>query len=431
MAGRAGQVVRTSRRASLMLAAVLALATVAACSPGGAKWQGPGGDGATPTPTIDPLTLVFSHEEGAEDVSPGEPVTVQAIDGTLETVTLTSNIGEVPGEFTTDRSMWSTKDVLEYGKVYTLAVSGLGQDGEPVEETRTFSTVNVQQGYYWNVFLVPHRYFGGELDGGTFGVGQPVVAEFDDAVDRAVAEATLTVTTNPPVQGAWHWMSDREAHWRPQTYWTPGTTVTVTANILGVALISPVGGRELHGQENKTATFTIGQSKIAKIDNQTKQMVVYIDGQQERTIPVSLGRENGYLGSNGQWYDWRTPSGVMVVTEKQNPVEMKPDLPCPSGVPGSPGCDPEYYREIIHHAVRITDSGIYVHSAPWSEWAQGSSNQSHGCINIADEVAPWFYETFGPGDVVEIVNTGVNVGVTDGLGDWNVSWDQWQAGSAL
>jgi hypothetical protein len=42
-------------------------------------------------------------------------------------------------------------------------------------------------------------------------------------VDRSVAEKTLTVHANPPVLGSWHWMNDREAHWRPQNYWTPGT----------------------------------------------------------------------------------------------------------------------------------------------------------------------------------------------------------------
>jgi lipoprotein-anchoring transpeptidase ErfK/SrfK len=418
MAGKAGLAARGRTRARVVLVGFMVLAALAGCSNAGASWQEPG-SGA---PTKPPLTLVFSHDEGASDVSPGEPVTVQAFDGTLETVTLTSNIGEVPGEFTEDRAMWRTLEDLEFGKVYTLEVSGLGSDGKPVEETRTFTTVSVAPGYYWNVYLVPHRYFGGELDGGTFGVGQPIVAKFDDAVDRRVAEATLTVTTDPPVPGSWHWMSDTEAHWRPQQYWTPGTTVTVTANILGVAVTSPIGGRTLFGQENKTATFTIGQSRIAKVDNANKQMLVYIDGQLVRTIPVSLGRESGYRGSNGQWYDWRTPSGVMVVTEKQNPVLMRPDLPKD---------DPEYYEEVIDYAVRLTDSGIYVHSAPWSEWAQGYQNTSHGCINVSDEVAPWFYSTFGPGDVVEIVNTGINVGVRDGLGDWNMPWDQWVAGSAL
>jgi lipoprotein-anchoring transpeptidase ErfK/SrfK len=312
---------------------------------------------------------------------------------------------------------------LEFSKTYTLTVSGIGADGQVVEETRTFSTLSVAVGFYWNVYLKTSAvYYGVALDGGTFGVGQPIVAQFDDAVDQAVAEKTLTVKTNPPVQGSWHWMNDREAHWRPQSYWKPGTTVTVTATILGVALTSPVGGRELHGQENKSAAFTIGQSKIAKIDNNTKQMVIYVDGQQVKTMPVSLGREQAYQGINGQWYDWRTPSGVMVVTEKHDPVFMKPDLPKD---------DPEYYEEIIPLASRITDSGIYVHSAPWSVADQGVRNVSHGCINVAPANAQWFFDNFGPGDVVEIVNTGVSVGVRDGLGDWNMPWDQWLAGSAL
>ncbi|MBX6749433.1 MAG: L,D-transpeptidase family protein [Micromonosporaceae bacterium] len=407
-------------RSRLALAAFVALATLAGCSTN-ATWREPGG-GDVATPTKPPLTLVFSHDEGEANVSPGKPVTVQAFDGTLETVTLSSNIGEVPGEFNEDRSMWRSLEDLEFGKVYTLSVSGLGADGTPVEETRTFTTVNVKPGYYWNVYLVPHRYFGGELNGGTFGIGQPIVAEFDDAVDRKVAEATLTVTTNPPVEGAWHWMSDTEAHWRPKEYWKPGTTVTVTANILGVPLTSPVGGRTLYGQENKTATFTIGSSKVAKIDNNTKQMEVYVDGQLVKTMPVSLGRENGYRSIDGRWHDWRTPSGVMVVTEKQNPVVMRPDLPKD---------DPQYYEEVIPLATRITDSGIYVHAAPWSVNDQGVRNVSHGCINVSTPNAQWFYDNFGPGDVVEIVNTGLNVDVRDGLGDWNLSWDDWLAGSAL
>jgi lipoprotein-anchoring transpeptidase ErfK/SrfK len=418
MAARAGGSMRRRARLALLAIATVALAT--ACAPG-ATWRGPGDDDGPSTPAAPSLSLVFSHAEGEADVSPGKPVIIQAFGGTIETVSLTSNIGEVAGELSADGTLWRSAQDLEYGKQYTLTVTGLGGDGQAVEETRTFKTVSVGHGMYWNVYFVPHPWFGEGLDGGTFGVGQPIVAEFDDAVDRAVAEATLTVTTDPPVQGAWHWISDREAHWRPQQYWTPGTKVTVSANILGVALTSPVGGRVLHGQENKTATFTIGDAKIAKVDNHTKQMVIYVNGQQVKTMPVSLGRESGYRATNGQWYDWRTPSGIMVVTEQHDPVVMRPDLPKD---------DPEYYEETIPLASRITDSGIYVHAAPWSVWAQGSQNVSHGCINVSTENAQWFFENFGPGDVVEIVNTGVQVSPRDGLGDWNVPWEEWVAGSA-
>jgi lipoprotein-anchoring transpeptidase ErfK/SrfK len=112
----------------------------------------------------------------------------------------------------------------------------------------------------------------------------------------------------------------------------------------------------------------------------------------------------------------------MIVTEQQNPVVMRPALPKE---------DPEYYEETIPLASRITNSGIYVHAAPWSEWAQGSQNVSHGCINVSTANAQWFYDNFGPGDVVEVANTGLGVDVRDGLGDWNMPWDEWLAGSAL
>jgi lipoprotein-anchoring transpeptidase ErfK/SrfK len=430
MAGWTGRR-RPGRLARLGLVAIVAAVAVAGCSPG-AQWQEPGDGDSTPTPTIEVMSLVYSHQQGEAGVSPGKPVTVQAFDGTLETVSLTSNVGEVPGIINEDESMWRSTQDLEFGKTYTLEVSGIGSDGKAIEETRTFSTVDVPVGYYWNVyFKTSGMYYGVALDGGTFGVGQPIVATFDDAVDRTVAERALSVQTTPAVQGSWYWVSDREAHWRPQSYWQPGTSVTVSATILGVSLTSPAGGRELHGQENKTATFTIGQSKIAEIDNNTKQMLVSIDGQQVNAIPVSMGKETPYTSPiNGKTYDYRTPSGVMVVTEQQDPVLMKPDLPCPEGRPGTPGCDPGFYLETIPLASRITDSGIYVHAASWSVNDQGVRNVSHGCINVSPEDAQWFYDNFGLGDVVQVANTGADLLWGDGLGDWNIPWDVWTAGSA-
>jgi hypothetical protein len=112
---------------------------------------------------------------------------------------------------------------------------------------------------------------------------------------------------------------------------------------------------------------------------------------------------------------------------------MKSAVPCPDG-PGTPTCDPAYYEEVVAYAVRITDSGVYVHSAPWSVWAQGKQNVSHGCVNIGPTNAAWFYEEFNAGDVVEIVNTGRDLYPqyeNNGTTDWNTPWDVWVAGSAL
>jgi lipoprotein-anchoring transpeptidase ErfK/SrfK len=402
---------------------IVAMVAVSACSGPGAVWQQPGANG----PALASAQLTFSHAKDATDVSPGMPVSVQVIDGTLDTVALTSNVGEVKGELVNE-ALWRSLDELEYNKTYTLNVTSTGEDGKKVEDTRTFTTVNVPVGHFWNVFFQANVWT--QLDGGTFGVGQPIVARFDDKVNKATAEQTLHVTTTPAVEGSWSWVSDREVHWRPQNYWAPGTKVTVEAKALGVAMTS-TDGRVLHGQENKKASFTIGQSKVAKIDNNDKQMRVYFDGALVRTIPVSMGRETGYRDTKGVWHDWRTTSGPHVVTEKHNPVEMKPNLPCPEQKPGTPGCDPEFYLVKIAWAVRISNDGIYVHSQPATVWAQGSSNQSHGCINVSPANAEWFYGQFGAGDMVEIVNTGKQLQLTDGLGDWTLNWEQWKKGSAL
>ena len=85
----------------------------------------------------------------------------------------------------------------------------------------------------------------------------------------------------------------------------------------------------------------------------------------------------------------------------------------------------------VPHAVRITDSGVFVHSASWSVQHQGVRNVSHGCVNISPANAEWFYSEFGPGDVVDIVNTGRELYDGNGTTDWNESWDEWLAGSAL
>jgi lipoprotein-anchoring transpeptidase ErfK/SrfK len=422
------------RRAWGVVAVLVALAAVSACTNSGAPaaWN-------TPAPPP-PAKLIFSHEPDAADVSPGVPAEVRVEGGTLDTVTLTTNTGEVEGAFSNDKVIWTSTQDLQYGKSYTLTVQATGLDGVVVQDTRTFTTRTVQKGFYWNAYFIANDY-GMALDGGTYGVGQPVIVRFDDTVDRAVAEKTLTVTTDPPVVGAWHWFNNREVHWRPENYWQSGTKVTVTAKTLGVQLTSP-DGRVLNGGANKSATFTIGQSKIAKIDDKTHRMLVFIDGVQVKDIPVSMGRPTKYTDTKGRVHDYRTTSGIFVVTEKHDPVKMVPDLPCPSGVPNTPGCDPGYYVEIIPNAVRITDYGEYVHAASWSVSDQGVRNVSHGCINISPANAAWFYDTFGAGDVVEIVNTGISVNLDpktlgseraldDGIADWSMPWDQWKAGSAL
>lgn len=57
----------------------------------------------------------------------------------------------------------------------------------------------------------------------------PVIVAFDVAVTvRAMIEGHITVEAEPAQPGSWHWIFGYEVHWRPQTYWMPGTDVTGT-----------------------------------------------------------------------------------------------------------------------------------------------------------------------------------------------------------
>jgi lipoprotein-anchoring transpeptidase ErfK/SrfK len=242
-------------------------------------------------------------------------------------------------------------------------------------------------------------------------VGQPLVVEFDHPIaDKAAAEKALEVTTSPEQVGAWYWISPTEVHYRPQTYWQPGTTITLTANTFGVDL-----GKGTFGQSNRTETIHVHDSWIAKANGATEQMDIFHNGDLVKTMPISLG-------SPGH----PSHSGPHVISDKQPSIIMDS---CSYGVcKGQPG----YYREKVNLDLRISNDGEFVHSAPWSVGQQGDSNVSHGCVNLSPANARWFYNHFSIGDVVEISNSGgPPLPIWDRYGDWELDWTKWQSGSAL
>jgi len=121
--------------------------------------------------------------------------------------------------------------------------------------------------------------------------------------------------------------------------------------------------------------------------------------------------------------EYTTTSGIHLTMERGNPVTMI----SPNRKPG----DPDYYKMEVNHAVRISNSGEYVHAAPWSVWAQGRANVSHGCINAHPDDAKWFYDNFHRGDVVKIVGTDRQLEWNNGWGFWQLSFNEWRKGSAL
>jgi lipoprotein-anchoring transpeptidase ErfK/SrfK len=345
--------------------------------------------------------LTASVKDGAVGVSVESPVTVSAEDGVLGAVSMVNADGEpVAGRLSPDGLTWATTEPLGYNKRYTLNAQSLGLGGVTSQQMtfKTHSPENLTMAY-----VLPN-------EGEVVGVGQPVAVQFDENIpNRLAAQKAIKITTNPPVEGAFYWLNNREVRWRPAQYWKPGTTIDVAVNTYGVDL-----GNGLFGQENVTTHFTVGDEVIATADDNTKMVTVRRNGEVVRTMPTSMGKNST-----------PTNNGVYLVGNRFSHIVMD------SSTYGVPVNSPNGYRTDVDWATQISYSGIFVHSAPWSVGSQGYTNTSHGCLNVSPSNAIWFYDNTKRGDIVEIVNTvGSTLPGTDGLGDWNIPWEQWKAGNA-
>lgn len=390
------------RTMAALLALTLGASTLAACTidlPSQAADASRSADAQSGEGESADLAPEVSVTDGADEVDPSEPVTVTSRGEGLSEVTMTNESGgEVESTLSADGKTWTTDEVLGYGRTYTVeAVDRNGQTTTTVFNTATPAATT-------GVALSP-------LAGSTVGVGQTIAFRFSSVIsDRQAAQDAITVTTTPEVEGGFYWLNNRELRWRPKEYWEPGTEVSVTADIYGVDL-----GDGLYGSDDNATDFTIGDRVITEVDDATKTMTVYRNGEELRTIPVSLGRDNA---------TWATPNGIYLIGDEHESLVM-------DSTTFGLGYDEGGYRTPVKYATQMSYSGIYVHAAPWSVGAQGNTNTSHGCINVTTEAAAWFQDVVKRGDPVIVKNTvGETLSGYDGLGDWNIPWSEWGQGNA-
>jgi lipoprotein-anchoring transpeptidase ErfK/SrfK len=367
---------------------------------------------------VGPARVTFTPGADAHDVDPVSPVEVKADTGTLTDVRMVNDGGKlVDGVMTPDNTVWKPTVPLGYGRTYTLNVASRAANGVESTQVSSFSTLQPSNQTKVSFTTTSEAAL---HDGGTYGVGTVVVAHFDEKItDRAAAERNLTVTTSPGVQGSWYWVDNQNAHWRPEHYYAPGTTVTAEAKIYGIAL-----GDGLFGQDDSRVSFRIGDAHVSIADDATKVVSVFSNGALIRSMPTSMGM-GGTEKVGQQSISLWTPPGVYTVLDNGNPVVMD------SSTFGLPKNSRLGYRETINYATRISIDGIYLHQLDATVWAQGHTDTSHGCLNLNGDNAKWFYDFSVPGDVVEIRNTGGPPLKLSQNGDWTLSWDQWRGGSAV
>jgi lipoprotein-anchoring transpeptidase ErfK/SrfK len=343
-----------------------------------------------PTTTA-PVVVTFEPASGAVDVRPDSPVVVTASGARITAMAVSTPAGPAPGTFAGGH--FQPVGSLEFGQTYTVSATVEAADGETSVHRSTFAT------------LAPVETISAEItpeEGDVVGVGHPIIVRFSDPVppeQQAAVAARLSVATIPQVAGSWRWMSDSAVHWRPLEYWPANTNVWVAAKLAGQA----AGDRWF--TESTLRNFSIGEHHRITVDLSTFQMVAYAGGTPVRTMGISGGTAR-----------YPTASGIDLIMEKHNRFEMDSTS---VGIYGA-----EAYNVTVDDAQRLTNSGTFLHAAPWNG-SLGEANLSHGCINASNADAQWMMDFTLIGDPVEIVGSDEQVSPTNGWGDWNIPAAEW------
>ncbi|MFF9146659.1 Ig-like domain-containing protein [Streptomyces sp. NPDC014861] len=402
---------RVWERAGQLLAVAGLLVGLAGCT--GSDGEGGVGLGLPGKARAPGDVIRVSPEDGSRAVPPEGPLEVRVDSGRLERVSVTQvadgRRSAVAGEVSADGLRWRPAEGgrLALAAKYSVDAVALDAHGRRSARHTTFTTV-VPESRFIGYFTPENR--------STVGAGMIVSFGFNRPIEnRAEVERAIRVTADPPVEVVGHWFGKERLDFRPARYWAAGTKVKVELGLRDVE-----GAPGVYGIQRKTVGFTVGRSQVALVDAAAHTMEVRRDGRVLATLPITAGAPKT-----------TTYNGKMVVTEMYDVTRMNG---------ATVGFGGEYDIKDVPHAMRLTESGTFIHGNYWADPSTfGSANVSHGCVGLrdvkggaADTPAGWFYDRSLVGDVVEVVNSrDREVAPDNGLGGWNLDWDGWKAGSAL
>ncbi|MEH0446522.1 MULTISPECIES: L,D-transpeptidase [unclassified Streptomyces] len=398
-----------NRRLALIVGGMLLAVT--ACGGGGegsgsgsdAKADGDKGSTAAVESKQSEAVVTIAPKTGAKDVDTSGALKVTAAKGKLTEVTVKDAKGrKIDGAISADGAGWTPATHLAASTAYQVHAVAKDSAGRTAAEDSAFTTLSPQNTFIGN--FTPE-------DGSTVGVGMPFSVRFTRGITKpADVEKAIRITTVPAVEVEGHWFGNDRLDFRPEKYWKAGTKVTVELNLDGVE-----GRKGVYGKQSKKLSFTIGRDQVTVVDAKKHTMKVMREGKVVKTVPVTTGKP-GYATWNGQ----------MVISEKFTVTRMNGD---------TVGYDGEYDIKDVPHAMRLTNSGTFVHGNYWGGDAFGNYNASHGCIGLRDVrggydgsvPAAWFFNQSMVGDVVVVKNsTDPTVDPSNGLNGWNISWADWK-----
>lgn len=386
--------------------AVALLLVISGCSSGSGGSDGSGkatggGDGEGEGDQPKPVTVRVVPGDGAKEVRPDAKIAVSVENGKISSVTVADADGrKVPGDLDGDALRWTSQGRFGLDATYTVTVQAADANGQSTTTTSRFTTVDPPESKQLRASTIA------PLDGSTVGVAQPLVVGFNrEVTDRTAVQAALRVETTPKVAGAWYWIDDQYVHYRPKEFWRPGTKVTLRADITGVD-----AGDGVWGMADRTRSFTVGRQQVIRVDVRAHRLVLERAGKTVRSFPVSTGKKG-----------WETRNGIKVIMEKVLDKKWTNEA-----------IDaPEDYTLFSDYAMRMTNSGEFIHDAPWNTGNIGSANTSHGCVGMRPSDMAWLYRRTIPGDPVVVTGSPRKyTEIWNRYMDWNVPWEQWAAGNA-
>jgi lipoprotein-anchoring transpeptidase ErfK/SrfK len=377
------------------LLAAMALLTACTSQSSGS----PTGPGGVPAPDAPKAKITAVPAVDAKDVPVSDPIKITVADGKLTEVAVSNSDGKpVAGQYAQDKLSWASTEALGYGKTYSYGAKAVGPDNKTAELKGSFTTMNPAKQVRATI---------NPIDNATVGVGMPISVKFDSPPkDRAAVEKALKVTTSAgDVEGSWAWLSAAQVDYRPKVYWPENTKVTVAAKLYGVTY-----GDGAYGRSDLSTVFTVGRNQVTKINTPDHAMNVYHDGNLAVSYPTSNGLDDDP--------ERNTPNGTVIIMTRE---------------PIGDFSNPRYGYTDVHlpWALRLSNSGEYIHGYQANAANIGKRNTSHGCVNMLEQDAKAYFDGALIGDPVEVTGSKVNFKTTSDVNDWLFSWDKWKSMSAI
>ncbi len=404
---------RTAAATVTVVAAAIALAGVHVAAADGSS-PVKASPAARAAVAVVPLTLTLDAAAGKNGRrSLAQPLRATVTGGTLTAVTGTvtplgvssaTRTVALGGAVAPTGTSW-TSEALKPSRAYHVTAIATGPDG--VQVTKTAVVRSAKPAHKLSASISPSH--------STVGVGMPITVDLSRPVSskagRAAVQSALQVSATRPIgAGSWGWVSDSQLQYRPRHFWPGNTKVTVKAALAGV-FAGKKGGWAVADVRTK---FTVGRSQIMKVSGTSHSFTIRRNGRTVLSGGVSLGKPG-----------FTTRSGIKVImTREVNHHMVSTSIGIPDGSADSYDLD-------VPYAMRVTNSGEFVHGAPWNPNI-GFANTSHGCTNLTLSNAIWLYHNSIIGDPVVTTGTSRGSELGNGLGGvWNLSWKQWTKLSAV